>query len=102
MLVCSTSPYFSKRRVTSSSVREGWMPVTKRLEPSLRLPSSSSSLRGAGGGPLRVPSARAYFTVSLATYRLSRSSRPLGEALRTRELSTSRRSPRGDRLRSRS
>jgi len=30
------------------------MPVTKRLEPSLRLPSSSSSLREAGGGPLLV------------------------------------------------
>jgi hypothetical protein len=50
MLHCSTSPYFSKRRVTSSSLSEGWMPVTNRLEPELRL-SSSSSLR-AGGGPL--------------------------------------------------
>lgn len=53
MLHCSTSPYFSNKRVTSSSVREGWMPVTKRLEPSLRLSSASRS-RGCGGGPLGI------------------------------------------------
>jgi hypothetical protein len=39
----STSPYFSKRRVTSSSERRGWMPVTKRLEPGLRAEASLSS-----------------------------------------------------------
>jgi hypothetical protein len=64
MLHCSTSPYFSKRRVTSSSLREGWMPVTKRFEPELRLSSSSSSLRGAGGGPLHVLSASVHYGAS--------------------------------------
>lgn len=40
----STSPYFSNKRVTSDSVRRGWMPVTKRLEPGLIAPSSSPPL----------------------------------------------------------
>jgi len=61
MLHCSTSPYFSNRRVTSSSLRLGWIPVTKRLEPELRLPSSPRDSsrsprapppRDSGGGPL--------------------------------------------------
>lgn len=39
----STSPYFSNMRVTSCSVKRGWMPVTKRLEPGLMAPSSSRS-----------------------------------------------------------
>lgn len=40
----STSPYFSKRRVTSDSVRRGWTPVTNRLDPGLTAPSSSPPL----------------------------------------------------------
>lgn len=39
----STVPYLPNRRVTSSSVRRGWIPVTKRLEPGLMAPSSSLS-----------------------------------------------------------
>lgn len=38
----STSPYFSNILETSASVRRGWIPVTKRLEPGLMAPSSSS------------------------------------------------------------
>lgn len=37
----STFPYLEKRRVTSSSLSLGWMPVTKRLEPVLLAPSPS-------------------------------------------------------------
>lgn len=47
----STSPYFSKRRQMSDSVKRGLIPVTKRLDPVLMAPSSSSNgLRVSTGG----------------------------------------------------
>lgn len=49
MLHFSTCPYFSNRRVISSSVRRGWMPVTNKLEPEL---TETSLLPSRGGPPL--------------------------------------------------
>ena len=53
----STSPYFSNRRVTSASLRRGWMPVTKRFEPGLRAAVSRSS-PPRSGGPLQSASVK--------------------------------------------
>lgn len=64
MLHFSTSPYFSNRRVTSSSVRRGWIPVTKRFVPEFCASSSSSAGRG-GGGPLSQVSAREALSAKL-------------------------------------
>lgn len=96
MLHFSTSPYFSNILVTSSSLRRGWIPVTKRLLPGF---TDSSSLLRPGGGPLGVPCQLRSFECESqrAAYR---SPRPLPIGERERCLGSTSRSP-GERERSR-
>lgn len=82
----STVPYLEKRRVTSSSVRRGWMPVTNKLEPGLTAPSSSR--RSSLGGALQIKEnvSGTMTTPAVLVGRLYRSPAP-GEAERRRVLS---------------